>query len=223
MSKEIKPNNLKQALKEIGALDEALVDSVPDKIAKIEEFVFHVLQVKIVTKIGQVKNDVIVSKQTYNKRSFEKFKSSYIYLGFDRIIVLHDPNMVEDKPEVVLPEFSKKEIEAKIRKEYDRKMEARIEKEIAQRMSEEKIKIEKEEKQEDEEEEEESFSPQDFVDQVSEFSNYQKIKAFANKIGIDLTGVTGLEQIKMVLFEYAKEKVVELGDDSIVLNIPETK
>ena len=90
MSK-ISSNNYDQAVKEIKGMDAELVSRIPEKINANDANHYHVALVRITDRPGQVKNDVNVNVQQYHKNGFEKIKKTFIFQGFAKLVVVHNP------------------------------------------------------------------------------------------------------------------------------------
>jgi hypothetical protein len=72
-------------------MDSSLVSKIPTEIDSKDSKMYHVALVKIMDRPGEVKNDVSVNVQQYHERGFEKIQSSFRFLGYSKITVIHDP------------------------------------------------------------------------------------------------------------------------------------
>ena len=88
MSK-IKPNNLVQAQKEWDAIEGKKKNELTTEINEVDKDLFSVGLVRVDVVNKKVTKSVNV--QIFNKRAFEKIEKSFVYLGYDKIIVLHNP------------------------------------------------------------------------------------------------------------------------------------
>lgn len=98
-----KTNNYSQATKEIGSMDKDLTEKIPQEIENKDAKMYHVALVKIAQRPGQVKNDVSVTVQQYHQNGFEKIKRSFIFQGFNKLIVVHDPSAKGSQSEPAKP------------------------------------------------------------------------------------------------------------------------
>lgn len=92
MSNTIKTNNFDQAKKEIQAMDADMVSKIPSEVDVKDSKHYHVAMIKIMDRPGEVRNEVSVNVQMFHPRSFDKIKSSFRFLGYSKITVIHDPS-----------------------------------------------------------------------------------------------------------------------------------
>lgn len=128
--KKLKANNYSQASKEIESMDESLVQKLNEEINHDDRKHYHVAMVKIQDRPGQAKNKVSFFIQQYNERAFEKAKKNIAFLGFNKMVVLHDPSQLEEEEETFVPKHVAQKTESEIRKElqaeFDEKLQAKL-------------------------------------------------------------------------------------------------
>lgn len=195
--KKIQANNFDQAVKEVKALDETQVSRVVEHIKENESKHFHVLMVQIIDRPGQPKNQVKITSQIFNKVAFEKLQKNFKFLGYNKLIVVHNPsNKIGEAIEVESKgsQMTQEEINAEIEKRAQEKADEIIKEKLAN----------------------EGQNVPD-VTNVQEagksvpnpFDNgdtIEAMKAFAKANGIDLSGLKSKDEIKATLFTWKKEQ-----------------
>lgn len=128
--KTIKSNNYSQAIKEVGELDKAQLKRVNEEIKHAERVYYHLLGVKVETMPGEAKNKVIVNPMILNPDKFEKLKKNNKFLGFSKIIVVHDPSQLSEEELNQTPtmhvhdkEKLEREIEARLKEKHEKEKE----------------------------------------------------------------------------------------------------
>ena len=198
--KKLKANNYPQASKEIKSMDESLVGKLQEEINHDDRKHYHAVMVKIEDRPGQAKNKVSFFVQQYNERAFEKAKKNVAFLGFTKIIVLHDPTQLEDEEEEVKqPLHVVQKTEAEIRKElqaeFDEKLKTKMEEAL-------KGQSENNDQKEDQgngsDKGSENPTPQDFVKDMT----IDAMKEFAKTNEIDVTGLKKADEFKAALISF---------------------
>lgn len=177
----IKTNNYNQAIKEIGSMDQELIAKIPQEVENKNAKMYHVALVKITPKPGEVKNDVKVTIQQYHQNGFEKIQKSFMFQGFNKLILVHDPSVKK----AVSP--TKEEIEAK-------RLEA--EKQLAADSLEQSKKLE-DQKQEPKEPSQADILEKEYQDAIG--GNKPELLDFAKQHGIDLGESSNNDQRKEVI------------------------
>ena len=202
--KTLKVSNYQQALNEINALDSAKAGIVKEDIKFDDRNHYHVALVRITDRPGQAKNDVSVNIQMFHQAGFEKLEKNFQILGFNKLIVVHDPtqNPVEetqtapqsgtnDTPPATTktPEEIEAEIEAKANAKADELFNARMAK-----MEAEKGK------------QGEGTPPATTDEPVKIGETIAEMKAFAELNKIDLSGLRKAEDIKTAIETWLSEE-----------------
>lgn len=120
----VNANNYKKALAELQAIDPTA--TLPKTIKESNKDYYNVALVQRINNVEKMKYDTKVSVQPFDDRSFEKLARDYKTVGYDYILVLHNPEKpgADEKPELMVTEKNKAlrdEIEAEIRAEYEAK------------------------------------------------------------------------------------------------------
>jgi hypothetical protein len=93
--KTFKANNYDQAVKEIDALDKSKTEVIKEDIRFEDRKNFHVAMVRITDRPGEAKNDVSVNVQMFHDQGFVKLQKSFSFLGWNKLVVVHDPRQNE--------------------------------------------------------------------------------------------------------------------------------
>lgn len=171
--KNLKSNRYEKAVNEIKNLDESLVEKIKSEIKESDKGYFHVAMVKIHERAGSVKNDVSVTTQPFGLIQFEKLQKNYQFLGYNKLILVHDPRL-ETQDEFVgetkkVVPMSKEELDELIEQRVQERMDAR--------------------------EQLEGKSKEELIEKV--YGNTVKeMKIFADLKEIDLTGLIKKEDIE---------------------------
>lgn len=97
MKKVTIANNYAIALKEVTALDQNQSEKVKETIKFSDRKHIHLLGVQVIDRPGETKNKVIINPMIVNDDKFEKLKKNAKFLGYSKLIVLHDGNLHEDE------------------------------------------------------------------------------------------------------------------------------
>lgn len=189
--KTLKVSNYQQALKEINALDSEKAGIIKEEINFDDRNHYHVAMVRITDRPGQAKNDVSVNVQMFHESGFQKLEKNFQILGFNKLIVVHDPNQnpveeTQTAPQTTPPATTKTpeeieaEIEAKANAKADELFNARLAKMEAEKGThDEAVK---------------------FGETIAE------MKAFAELNKIDLSGLKKSEDIKTAIETWLAEQ-----------------
>jgi len=128
--KKIEGNKSAKALKELQAIDERLVENVDGTINETERKMYHVGLVRVIDRPGEAKNKVNVNVQVFHEQSFEKLKKNFKFLGFSKLVVIHDPKLDNGelpKKEVAPKQMTPEEMEAEIERRANEKAKTIVE------------------------------------------------------------------------------------------------
>ncbi|QHB40973.1 hypothetical protein HWC99_gp42 [Flavobacterium phage vB_FspS_tant8-1] len=198
--KKVQANNFDQAIKELKALDETQVSKVVEQINENESKHFHVLLIQIIDRPGQPKNQIKVVPQIFNKVAFEKIEKNFGYLGYNKIIVVHNPtNQIGEAVEVETKvesgvQMKQEEINAEIEKRANEKAEQMVQEKLAK--NEGNIVGD-------------TIAPKTEKVVPNPFENGETIeamKAFAKANDIDLSGLKAKDEIKATLITWKNEQ-----------------
>lgn len=95
--KMLKANNYEQALKEVKAFDEKLAEQLSSEIKEQDSSAYNVV---LLSKVNDTVNERYITSlfvQTYNKRAVKKILENYMFLGYKKAVILHDPTVEEKK------------------------------------------------------------------------------------------------------------------------------
>lgn len=220
--KKFKTNKFQQANNEIEALDKGLSVNIPTEISEKEKGHYHVALVKIKDRPGEVKNEVKVSVQTFSKISFLKLERNFKFLGYTKIIIVHDPNAVseladnqdedEDKKVINLtntpPAKTEAEIEAEIEKRANEKANEILKTQQAGQQASTTTQNDGSESLDDKgdnssDEEKKEIETPDFG------STVEQMKEFAEKNDVDLTGLRKKDEIQTALTSWFNDLTIE--------------
>lgn len=97
---KIKANRHQQSVLEIEKLDKELVGKINEEINHDDRNHFHVALVRITDRPGEAKNHVSIVVQKFNEPGFAKIEKNFKFLGWNKMIVVHDPrqNPKEETP-----------------------------------------------------------------------------------------------------------------------------
>ncbi len=208
----IKANRFEQAVAEMESLDVNQLKKLNEEIDVKDSKHYHVALITIVTREGQAKNSVKVNIQKFHEAGFKKLEKNFKFYGFTKLIVLHDPTITmesvekeETKTIDLKPSMTEQEMEAEIEKRAQEKFDAHLE----------SIKINTEgnegngnddgDEQDDSKKKKETFGNT----APNPFENGDTVKAmkeFAEKNGIDLTGLRIQGDIKSALITWQNEQ-----------------
>jgi hypothetical protein len=204
---QIKSNRHSQAVSEVEKLDANQVGKMKEFIDPKDADQYHVALVKIFDRPGQPTNDVKIVVQHFNAPGFKKIESNFMYHGYQKIIVLHDPTQPIEGMAVSTtintgsndqsaPAKTEAEIEAMIEKRAQEKANQMI----ADKKANETDTTDTDEEGEKEvEQDKHALSPFHFGETVNE------MKAFAEKHKIELSGLKKSAEIKAVLITWYNE------------------
>jgi hypothetical protein len=192
---QIKANNYQKAFEELKVLDPETAMTLKETIAFDDRFHFHVAMVRISDRPGEAKNEVSVNVQQFHEPGFEKVSKSFRFLGFNNLIVVHDPkNHVDDIPEptAILPVSTiVLKTQADIESEIEEKAEARAEVLLQAKLASMKVVV-------DEIEVKKAFN----LDELDFF----QLKEFAEANEIDLSGLKKKEDVKEAISTWLAEQ-----------------
>ena len=95
----MKASNFTQACKELEAIESGLSNGLSPEIKEGNANHFNIIMVQ---RINDAVNERYITKlvpQAFSYDGYEKLKKQYQYLGYSKIILLHDPRPVEKKTE----------------------------------------------------------------------------------------------------------------------------
>lgn len=187
-------NNLDQATKELNKLDQVLVEKLNTEVKEANKNHYHVIMLRIRERSGQIKNEVSLNVQHYNKRGFEKLKKNF-QLHCNKMIVLHDPEQNEEKVKVGPPQHIIQKTESEIRAEVQKEADAEVERRVQERLKE----IEDQSNQDSEEDEDGLIDLKDIRS-----LNLEGLVQYAEVNEIDLEGKTKVKDIKPIVITWAK-------------------
>ena len=126
---KIKANNYQQAFKEIEAIDKEVAKALPQEINENDRGHYVVALVKQQDNPVKKKYDVTLNIQQYDERGFAKAEKGLAFLGFDKIVIIHNPETVTATAQTTAPApatpatptETAEEIEARLRKEFEEK------------------------------------------------------------------------------------------------------
>lgn len=198
--KTLKVSNYQQALKEINALDSTKAGIIKEEINFDDRNHYHVAMVRITDRPGQAKNDVSVNVQMFHESGFQKLEKNFQILGFNKLIVVHDPNQnpveeTQTAPQTTPPATTKTpeeieaEIEAKANAKADELFNARLAKMEAEKGT------------------EGQGTPPATTDEAVKFGEtIAEMKSFAELNKIDLSGLKKSEDIKTAIETWLAEQ-----------------
>lgn len=193
--KTLQANNLDQATKELNNLDEGLVNKLNTEVKESNKNHYHVIMLRIRERSGQIKNDVSLNVQHYNKRGFEKLKKSF-QLHCNKMIVLHDPEQNEEQIKVAPPKHVIQKTEAEIRAEVQKEADAEIDRRVQERLA---------ELQSSESNEGDESQDVDLIDLKDiRALNLEGLVQYAEQNEIDLEGKEKVKEIKPIVIAWAK-------------------
>lgn len=208
MSK-IKTNRFQQAIVELSELDKNQLQKLNEEIDIKDSKHYHVAMVTIITREGQAKNDVRVSVGKFHEQGFKKLEKNFIFFGYTKLIILHDPNSpiegVEETKETTIENVSSKPLMT------EAEMEAEIERRANEKATEIIGSLGSEETKND---------SGDLLVEGKEIDNSKNVpypfekgqtaeimKAFAKEHDIELSGLRKVDEIKAVLLTWYNEQV----------------
>ena len=136
--KLLKANNHEQAFKELSEIDKKAAKKLSSEIKESDKRMYHSIGVKIETVANSAKNKVVLQVIKHHKHGFERFSKDFQLHGFMKIIVLHNPENLEEKEEKHIPQHIKtatrSEIEKELREKFDAELEEKVAAGIAKKM-----------------------------------------------------------------------------------------
>jgi hypothetical protein len=124
---KIKANNYQQAFKEIEAIDKEVAKALPQEINENDRGHYVVALVKQQDNPVKKKYDVTINIQQYDDRGFAKAEKGLAFLGFDKMVILHNPEQVTATVQTpapatpATPTETAEQIEARLKKEFEEK------------------------------------------------------------------------------------------------------
>jgi hypothetical protein len=206
--KTFKASNYAQALKEIHSLDSEKAEIIKEEINFEDRNHYHVAMVRITDRPGEAKNEVSVNIQLFHEAGFRKLEKNFPFLGWNKLVVIHDPNQ-NPIEETIAPEAgsvappvitkTQEEIEAEIEAKADAKanelFEARIAKIEADKAKAGSVAPTKGNKLD--------------TDQQLEFfgsATVDQLKEYAKDNEIDLSGLKVKEDIKATILAWYEDQ-----------------
>ena len=188
--KTIKANNYSQAIKEVEALDKELSLKVKEEIKYSDRKHNHVVAIKISDRPGEAKNEVTANTIIVNDDKLAKLKRNFKFLGFAKIIVLHDATQIEVDETPVLHLHDKQSIEAKVKADLESKHKAEMD-ELRKKYEQDAL-------------EDKSNTNDDNDDVLVKYADeldatVGQLKEYANDNDIDLTGLKNKEDIQLAI------------------------
>lgn len=183
--KPLKANNYNQAVKELSNLDKRQAKKLKDVIDHKNRKYYHVIAVTIIPNPGEAKNTIKTNIHKLHPRSFEKFEKNHGLVNVNRIIILHDPTLLEEEEVKILPKHEKESIEAKIRREMKVQHDAELSEKIAKGVA--KALEKKENESENEIDDNDVQWLKDYNEAI-EKDLKADLLGFADKYKIDMTG-----------------------------------
>ena len=200
--KKVIANRFQKAVEEIRNLDKNQVLKINEEIKIEDEQHYHVAMVKITDRPGEAKNEVSVTVQMFNEHGFKKIEKNFKFLGWTKLIVLHDPKLnIEEVEEVEEVEATK--INGKVL--TDAEIEAEIERRAEEKAIEKLNELQKTESKNEEVHEQGKVIPNPFENG----DTVEVMKEFAKKNDIDLSGLRIKDEIKAVLTTWFNDQVSE--------------
>lgn len=95
--KEVKSNKYKVAQEVIKDLEGV---NVPETVKASEKHLYHILNITSVANKASFKFVHTVKISKFNKESFEKGKEMFNQLGYEKLVVFHDPTLPIEVEEV---------------------------------------------------------------------------------------------------------------------------
>lgn len=196
--KTLKANNFDQVVKELEALG-ADKGVVKNEIKECDKGHFHVIAVKII-QTGGIKNKAHFSIKKYHRNGYEKFMKGFGVLGFNKVILLHDPTVKDGKDSIeIKPDTtpSPEEVEKRIQAEVDKRVKAQME-------ANKKKNVENDTKEYSTDEGDDTIE-----DKISEDywgKTIDDMKDFAKDNEIDLTGLKKKDDIKGAILAWLEDK-----------------
>lgn len=92
----IKANNYSQACKEVEAIEQGLSAKISSEVKEGNQNHFNVIMVQ---RINDSANERYITKlvpQAFSAEGYEKVKKQFQYLGYSKIVLLHDPTAKEE-------------------------------------------------------------------------------------------------------------------------------
>jgi hypothetical protein len=198
--KTFKANNYDQAVKEIDALDKSKTEVIKEDIRFEDRKHFHVAMVRITDRPGEAKNDVSVNVQMFHDQGFVKLQKSFSFLGWNKLVVVHDPR--QNEIEATNPTIEK-DSAMKTPAEIEAEIEAKAEKMFQEKLA----KMEAGKKTSDSTKS--GDVPEVGKDSQMEFfasSTVDQLKEYAKTNEIDLSGLKAKEDIKLAIVTWYEDQ-----------------
>jgi len=208
--KKFNANRHQLAVTEMEQLDKSQVDKIKEEINFDDRNHYHVAMVKITDRPGEAKNDVSVVVQHFNEQGFEKIKKNFAFLGWNKLIVVHDPSQNPKEETTPIAPVQTTETTSNAGTQMTTE---EIEAEIERRANEKALKIVEDSKTNDDDQsnagtgldkdQDNDNVPFHFGETVKEMEDFAK----AN--GIDLSGLRKKDEIKAVILTWHNEQQEE--------------
>jgi hypothetical protein len=89
---QMEANNYERAFNQLQGLDEALAQKLPRTINPANANYYTVVLVRKTNDVARERYITTFQIQSFNKRQLEKLQKSFVFLGYNTVIILHDPN-----------------------------------------------------------------------------------------------------------------------------------
>ncbi|ALN97246.1 hypothetical protein LIT13_06710 [Flavobacterium psychrophilum] len=193
--KKIQANNYEIAFKEIEAIDKEVANALPKEINESDRGHYVVALVKKTDNPVKKTYETTINIQQFDARGFEKTSKSIAILGFDKMVVLHNPETVEVA--AIAPTITAAPIKTQV--EIDAEIEEKANAK-AQELFDAKLK------------ELEASKPAPTTPAANDPKTVDltelkidELKAFAKTNEIDIKGLTAKEEIFIALSEWQKD------------------
>lgn len=197
-----KANNYDVAVKELEGYSEDLKGKISPEIKFQDRKHYISAMVKVIDKPGSPKNDVKVDIICQDKLRFERMQKNYLFHGYAKMVLLHDPSQLEEEEDFKAPLHVTQKTEEQIRKELQGEMDDKLKKRLDEEMN--KFK-----------ESQTSTTETNKKDpKVIEFEEGKKfielmkgadLEAYASANEIDLTGLKTVEEKRTAIVAWYEE------------------
>lgn len=199
--KAIKANNYDIASKELIEFSEDLKGKIPTEV-KFEDRKHYVsAMVKVIDKPGQPKNEVKIDVICQDKLRFERMSKNFLFHGYSKMVVLHDPSNLEEEDDFKAPLHVERKTEEEIRKELQGEMDEKFK----TRLDAEMKKFKESQKQESKGQEGADQNPIDEGKKVIQEMKGADLETYATANEIDLTGLKTVEEKRTAILTWYEE------------------
>lgn len=124
--KTVKANNFEKAIAELEGFSKDYVGTIKEAIPADNSKHFNAIMVKVIDNPGSPNNTVKVDVICLDKGRFERMKKNFAFHGYSKMIVLHDPSLVEPPIETDgIPSHIKAKAQAEAKAEMEAEIEAK--------------------------------------------------------------------------------------------------